>query len=155
MTKDYSNLHAALDFADQGFPVFPLCPKSKVPLPGSRAFHDATLDKDLIRRLWEPDETRNIGIATGSISRLLVIDVDRKNEVNGFEYLDQLFPGRNIPTTRTVITPTGGIHLWFELPEGVHVPSRVGIQPGIDIRSDGGYIVAPPSKTEQGGYSWK
>ena len=59
-----------------------------------------------------------------------------------------------MPATVESVTGGGGRHLYFRHPGG-HVPNRVGIQLGIDVRGDGGYVVAPPSVHPNGGhYFW-
>ena len=75
MNDDNEFLTAALGYLDNGFYVFPLKPKSKEPLtPGG--FKDASNDPDKIRAWWRQYPNANIGIATGEISGLMVVDVD-------------------------------------------------------------------------------
>jgi hypothetical protein len=106
---------------------------------------------------WQRDwPAANIGIATGNISGILVVDVDVKN--NGFESLAGLSKhyGNSIADTLTAETGGGGLHLIYKYPEQT-VKNSVGVlAPGIDIRSCGGYIVAPPSIHMSGKtYAWR
>jgi len=85
-----------------------------------------------------------VGIATGPASNLLVLDIDPRH--GGDESLHQLELDRGpLPDSIGAITGGGGRHLFFSHPGG-HVPSRVGLRRGIDIRADGAYIVATPSR---------
>ena len=72
MTK----LEYALSYAKRGWHVFPLAPGTKVPLKGSRGLYDATIDESQITKWWTENPDYNIGIRTGKISNLTVIDFD-------------------------------------------------------------------------------
>lgn len=137
----------ALQFARNGWPVFPLAPYSKVPLKGSRGFQDATTDPAKIELLWRNPDC-NVGIATGRVSNLFVIDVDVKDDKQGRDSAREL----SLPLTFTVRTATGGYHAYFDLPQGVSCKSGQALLPGIDWRCDGGYVVAPGSVTDRGTY---
>jgi hypothetical protein len=92
-------------------------------------------------------ERINLAIVTGEISGLVVLDVDGDA---GRESLKSLGP---LPRTPTVKSHRGH-HYYFKHPGG-RVSTRSGVRPGIDIRGDGGYIVAPPSMHESGTpYRW-
>lgn len=145
-------LESALKYAATGFAVIPLQPGGKKPLSrhGSR---DASMDEVQIREWWTKEPNANVGIVTGAISSLVGVDVDVKDGRPGHKSLDQLFDGidRN---TLTVITPTGGLHLYFKIPEHAIIINRADIMPGIDIRGEGGYLVAPPSIIGDQKYRW-
>jgi hypothetical protein len=135
----------ALLFANMGWPVFRLQPGDKKPLRGSHGFLDATTDTKQIQAWWDEEPAANVGIATGAASGLLVIDVDVKNpSIDWRRSLHEL----DLPVTYTVRTPSGGQHLYFSLPEfrdgaTPNIGSSVQVLPGIDIRCNGGYVVAP------------
>lgn len=94
----------------------------------------------------------NLGIATGAASGIVVIDVDPKN--GGHETLRQLsLEHGRLPATPMQRTPSGGWHLVFRAP-GLLV-SNAPLGRGVDIRGDGGQIVAAPSRTPSGTYSWQ
>jgi hypothetical protein len=102
-------------------------------------------------RRW-PDA--NVAVVTGAVSGLVVLDVDVRH--GGADSLAQL-EARYGPLPRTVeaITGGGGRHLYFAHPGGV-LHNKVGIRPGLDLRGDGGYVVAPPSLHPSGTrYQWK
>jgi len=141
---------AAITYAEQGWPVFPL--KGKSPLKGSHAFHDATTDLDQITKWWAQDTTYNIG--TSIPDTMVVVDVDAKN--GGLATLAQLQKTRGIPDTLTVNTGGGGLHFYFLHPGG---PVRQGaaiLGDGIDTRVPGkGFVVLPPSVHKSGQpYEW-
>jgi len=77
-------MKAALKYAERGWLVFPLKPNAKVPLipttRGGQGFKDATTDVEQIRKWWTEFPDANIGIATGVVSNLIVLDLDKKND---------------------------------------------------------------------------
>jgi putative DNA primase/helicase len=114
----------------------------------------ATTDAMEIEKWYSHDfKGSNVGIATGAASGIFVLDVDPKN--GGDESLDSLFAkhGR-LPDTLQAITGSGGRHYYFKHPGGT-VPNEVCILPGLDIRGDGGQVVAAPSMHMSGRrYAW-
>lgn len=130
---------AALSYAARGLLVFP-AKEDKSPLT-AHGVKDATTDAEMIGRWWRRWPDARVAIATGPESGLVVLDVDPKNggELGG--------PTTPVGTTTRVRTPSGGVHLYF-----VHPGHKVktvrhphGPRPGIDVRWDGGYVLAPPS----------
>lgn len=143
-------LQRAISYAELGWHVFPIIPNTKRPLT-KNGFKDSTTAPEQIKRWWEEFPNANIAIATGRISKIVVIDIDVKNGVNGFESLKQL----SINTeTLTAISPSGGHHLYYYLPQEHQINSSIGVLPGIDIKSDGGYVLAPGSVIEGKKYEW-
>jgi hypothetical protein len=147
-------LDYALFYAAHGWPVFPLAPGSKTPLPGSRGFKDATTDITIISRQWSTTPDANIGIATGD-SGFFTVDIDPRN--GGDDDLDALEAEHgSMPDTLEVMTGGGGTHRHYRMPEGVRI-GGAKLANGIDIKSYGGYIVAPPSIHPETGlpYEWE
>jgi hypothetical protein len=135
-------LRAALDYAARGWPVFPCKPGGKRPLT-ERGHLDATTDPSKITAWWNRWPDANIGVPTGERSGILALDVDQPA---GLDELEREH-GR-LPATRTHSTGSGGMHLLFEYPDGEEVRNSAGkLAPGLDIRGEGGYIIAPPSAT--------
>lgn len=140
---------AALDYAVRyGWAVFPLQPKSKKPLT-LHGFKDASTNPDQIREWWMATPNANIGIATGAVSGIVVVDFDDAEAWSTFvaEYGAQATP----------CSLTGhGRHLLFEHPGETVRNSVRKLSPNTDIRGDGGYIVAPPSIHPETGqpYAW-
>jgi uncharacterized protein YndB with AHSA1/START domain len=132
-------LNSALQYASMGWQVFPLAQGAKVPREGSRGLHDATTDHQQINEWWGADPTANVGIRTGIASGLTVIDVDGETGTQSMLKVKHLFPH---DPTRVIKTPKGH-HLYFKYNPLWN--TKVKILDGVDVRSEGGYVVAPPS----------
>ncbi len=160
-------LEAALQYASLGWLVFPCwgivsdesgrgcaCPLGAAcQSPGKhpitkKGFKEATTNRELILRWWTSHPNANVAVATGSESGLVVIDLDVKNGVDGVDSLKALGP---VPQTLTVRTGSGGLHLYYKHPGGTVSNSARKLGPGIDVRGDGGYVIAPPSVHISGG----
>lgn len=124
---------------------------------------DATTDLERIAAWFDPNRpgylaNSNILIATGSVSGLVIIDIDPRHSgeesLNDLE-LDASMAGADL-TTRSVITGSSGTHLFYAYPSiESTIPSRNGLLQGIDIKADGGYVIAPPSVHLSGRiYTW-
>lgn len=149
------HLYAAYGFAERGWQVFPLLPRSKKPYGGTNGLKDATTDKAKIRHLWGQTPDANIGIRTGRESRLIVLDID-KGQI-GRNSMQALQGAHSEPCNHTLNVKTGGdgIHAYFTHPGGnwkvKSVANAFGDEyPSVDVRGDGGYVVAPPSIHETG-----
>ncbi|MBI2894486.1 MAG: bifunctional DNA primase/polymerase [Deltaproteobacteria bacterium] len=137
---------AALVAAGRGWPVFPCVPGGKAPAT-THGFKDASLDPDQIVRWWSSRPTCNLGIATGPAS-LVVVDVDP----NGLRWLQEIESARGRFVARRVRTPRGGFHLYFAASEDTAriQCSTNRVADGVDVRGAGGYVVAEPSRREDG-----
>jgi Bifunctional DNA primase/polymerase, N-terminal len=145
-------LDAALRYADNGWPVFPLIANGKTPATG-HGFKDASTDESRIREWFGNGRRCNLGIATGN--GLVVIDVDVKGGVDGFATLARIESEMGpLGDTRTAATPSGGRHLYFATTEQV-TSSAGALGPGLDVRGEGGYVVAPPSTINGSPYTWE
>lgn len=148
---------AAIQYARRGIPVFP-CNQSKEPMTNS-GFYAATVDDRRIKAWFDVPGPPLIGIPTGQRSGIWALDLDRKNGVDGSDSLDKLTAAHGpLPDTPVSLTPSGGMHLLFRFADGCHVRNSTGrLGPGIDVRGEGGYIIAPPSRLNgQGvGYEWE
>lgn len=135
-----------------GLSLFPIQPKNKIPAT-TNGFKEATRDLKRIKEWMKYQPTANIGVPTGKINGFWVLDVDGRN--NGFESLKELLAeGNEIVPTTIVHTPGKGVHYYWQFDKRISV-SRNGILPGVDIKSNGGYIVFPPSIHPNGGiYRW-
>lgn len=153
---DNTFLDSAIEYASKGMAVFPLKPKEKKPLT-AHGVKDATTDFDTITKWWKKNPNANIGIACGQISGgLLVIDLDeRANGISGFDSLHEWESEHGeLPETARTITGKGGSHILFRVDHKEN--NRVDLLDGVDVRSDGGYIVAPPSIHPNGNrYEWE
>jgi hypothetical protein len=166
-------LNAALYYARRGWPVFPLhyptksgcsCKNPQCSSVGKHpltknGFKDATTDEKVVRMWWRKWPDANVGIVTGKESGFIALDLDPRHE--GDESIRKLEKryGR-MPETIESLTGGGGRHILFSHPgKRIKVMNSAGLggkYPGLDIRGDGGYIVAPPSNHLSGNkYKWE
>ena len=150
-----SKLDAALTYTARGWAVLPL--NGKLPAiakaDGGRGVHDATTDNDTIRDWWTRNPDYNIGVAAGAASGFWVLDVDGdEGEESGAE-LEAEFG--SLPETVEQLTGRGR-HLLFKY-NGEPIKNAVAFRPGLDTRSDGGYIVVEPSyhQGSKRNYAWE
>lgn len=117
------------------------------------ASNDSTTVENWLRT-W-PDT--NWGLACGKESNVIVIDIDAKS--GGFPSLEEYEnsrPAGPLPETLISLTGGNGRHLFFTYPTDLTVGNRVNWLPGLDVRSDGGYVILPPGTHISGGrYKWK
>ncbi|MFA5162107.1 MAG: phage/plasmid primase, P4 family [Elusimicrobiales bacterium] len=149
----------ALAYAARGWPVLPCRPrlegknKAKSPLT-PHGFKDASNDAETVKRLFAPHPDALIGISTGKVTGFFVLDVDVKENAGGDISLADLERERGVlPVTVEARSCSGGRHLYFNYPAD-GIGCRIGVRPGLDIRGDGGYIIAPPSVAEGKSYDW-
>lgn len=125
----------ALAYLERGWPVIPV--RDKVPLTSWRKYQHM-LPNDAQVMAWLAEEPcPDVAIVTGAYSGLLVLDIDGPKG-------EAAIRGRHIPQTPMARTPSGGRHIFFRHPGG-RVGSPTGLLPEMDIRADGGYVVAPPA----------
>lgn len=140
-----ATLKSALELAAMGFKIFAVNPGAKTPV-FKRWQDSATSNADLIAKGWNEDY--NIGVLTGEFNggALLVVDVDNKGDKRGDDTVFMLdMEGFDFPPTFEVLTPTGGRHLFYSVPQAVKQGVEV-FGPGVDIRSKGGYVVGVGSE---------
>jgi hypothetical protein len=141
-------LAAAIAYVRRGWRVFPVAGK----LPRLVAWPvQATTDEATVRRWWGTWPTADIGIATGG--GLVVVDVDPRH--GGDSSLADLERHHGpLPDTPRVLTGGGGVHVYLAVEQ--LIGNRAGLAPGLDLRGDGGFVVAPPSKHASGRrYVWE
>jgi DNA-binding transcriptional ArsR family regulator len=141
---------AAVEYAGRGLPVFPC--RGKEPLT-EHGFHDASTDIETVLAWWKRWPTANVAVRTGVQSGLVVLDVDAGGGAGSLRRLE--VERGKLPATAEALTGGGGRHYLFRHP-GQEVRNSAGkLGTGIDVRGDGGYIVAPPSVHESGRvYRW-
>lgn len=145
---------AACEYLARGWSVLPLRPRDKRPLMPWESLQNARPSEADVAHWFQRWPDANVGIITGEISNLVVLDIDPQHG-GGFslERLERQFG--SAPATVEAATGGGGRHLYFAHP-GTLARNRAGIAQGIDLRGDGGYIVAPPSIHPSGGrYVWR
>lgn len=131
---DTDALGHALRMAAAGFAVFPLRPGSKKPYSGE-GVSVATTDAARIRQWFAERPQMNFGVST---TDRVVLDVDVKHGQPGLETLEKLGA---LPDTLQVVTPSGGLHIYFDL---FHA-GQSDLGPGVNVRSFNGYVVGPGS----------
>ena len=144
---------AAQAYAARGWSVIPMQPQGKRPLVAWRRFQQEAAPAQEIAHWFERWPDANVGIVTGAVSGLVVVDVDARN--GGPHSVAALETAHGpLPPTVEAITGGGGRHLFYRHPGSV-VSNRVAWRPGIDVRGDGGCVVAPPSLHPSGRrYAW-
>lgn len=168
MDEIQTTAEGAQVLAQLGLPVFPLfgiidagtceCGRTGCSSAGKHPrindfARNATTEPSQIAEWWRRWPNANIGIPTGFVSGIFVIDIDAKN--GGVEAFASLVKeeGLDIEPTTAVLTGSGGgsMHLYFRCPVGMAIKnSASNIAPGVDVRGDGGYVVAPYSRHASG-----
>ena len=157
----------ALEYAARGWRVFPLhTMRGSICSCGNMSCSSAakhphikewqnycSYDSDEIRGWWQKWPDANIGLATGGASGFFVLDIDPRH--GGKESLEELVKRNGaLPKTLASNTGGGGYHLFFNETD-IKIGNRTNVLPGLDVRGDGGYIVAPPSVHKSGAqYAW-
>jgi Bifunctional DNA primase/polymerase, N-terminal len=123
-----------------GWSVFPCCEDNKAPIrpksQGGNGFKDSTADPAEITELWRRWPGGLIGIATGAVSGIDVLDIDIKHQ-SATDWWT--VASRRVPPTRTYRT-SGGFHVYFQHAPGIgNTQSKLAL--GVDSRGDGGYAI--------------
>ncbi|HEY9285908.1 MAG TPA: bifunctional DNA primase/polymerase [Pyrinomonadaceae bacterium] len=160
---------AALSYARRGWHVFPLhspdpdrgctCAMGKAcTSPGKhprtrKGLKDATTDERQIKAWWQKWPLANVGLTTGKASGLVAVDVDHRG--GGGASLTELFEAHGqFPETLEAETG-GGFHIFFSHPGVSFKNSSSVLGEGLDVKTDGGYVVAAPSLHASGKrYRW-
>jgi hypothetical protein len=142
-------LTRALAWVKAGFPVFPCWASDKSPIGrcAPHGYKDATKDEETIRRWWRLYPNALVGVPTGVLYGIIVLDIDLRELKDGFKTLEKL--GLHLPKTHVQKTRSDGEHWIYICPEG-GMPSVTdilrrlngGVRTGLDVRANGGYIIA-------------
>lgn len=143
---------AALAYAVRGWSPIPIEPRGKRPLVPWLEFQQRIAEGGEIAAWFARWPDANVGIVTGRVSGIVVVDVDARH--GGLDSLRELERAHGaLPPTVEATTGGGGRHLYFGVDAALH--NRVGLRPGIDLRAEGGCVVAPPSIHPSGRrYAW-
>ena len=153
MIKDVSErpktlMEWALTYHDVGLNVLPLIPRKKHPMIKWEIYEKQRATREEVISWWTKQPDANIGIITGKINDLVVVDVDGDQGKKSMEILYN----KEMPLT-PVTKSIRGKHYYFKNTD--HWDSYIGIYPDVDIRGEGGLIVAPPSIHPTGKeYAW-
>ena len=144
-------LAAAIAYRQRGFSVAPVEPRGKKPLILWQRYQTERADPSEIQKWFAESPAANVGIVTGAISDVVVADIDTDEARIGLKSIVGDCDLDAVPRSRT----GKGWQLFFKHP-GVLIQNRAGIIPGLDVRGDGGYVVAPPSIHPNGKqYKWE
>jgi hypothetical protein len=146
-------LLAALGYLARGWSVIPVRPREKRPMVLWQDYQRRRAVAEEVHVWFARRPDANVGVVTGAVSGLVVLDIDPGR--GGTESLATLEHRYGpLPLTVEAVSGGGGRHLYFAHPRGL-VRNRAGLAPGIDLRGDGGMIVAPPSVHPSGAhYAW-
>jgi RecA-family ATPase len=135
-------MEAALDYAEQGIPIFICKPNGKSPLTPN-GFKDATTDPEIIKAWLKKHPDANIATPTGTNQGIgVTIDIDGADNLWPKKPDSQLSLDKGV----SVDTPNGGSHYHFLLPEGKSWRTSASkVFEKVDIRGKGGYVLLPPS----------
>ena len=163
-------IDAAMRYADAGIPVFPLhwvkqdgtcsCRLGALcQAPGKHPrirnwSEEASADREKIAAWWTRTPQANIGIPMGEKSGLVALDVDTRHDGDK-SLADLTAKFGELPKTVRATTGSGGKHYIFRYTEALCLKNAVGFCDGLDVRTQGGMIVAPPSMHVSGNaYRW-
>lgn len=145
-------LGEALSYLRRGLSVIPVSSTSKMALVRWAEYQTRTPSEEEVREWFESNPDASIGIVTGAISGLVVLDIDhRSGDVDGKlrEILSES------PTGLIARTGSGGYHLYYRHDFSTPVGNVVGRRTGVDCRGEGGMVLAPPSHHASGNdYAW-
>jgi hypothetical protein len=158
-------LDAALAYAARGLKVFPALIKAGAKKSHKSAEHSggerwgATRNSDQIRRDFTKWPDALIGLPTDADNGLWVLEADTlkgRHKHDGLASLQALMAQHGpLPETLTAESPSGSRHLYFRWPEGLTIKNATNAPaPGLDVRGEGGMVIAPPSLRETGAYRW-
>jgi replicative DNA helicase len=111
--------------------------------------NNATTNPDVIRAWFTVKPDANLSIVTGKASGIFVLDIDGPTGSTSLAILIAKYGP--LPATPMFVTGSGGFHYVFEHP-GWSIPTKAQLADGIDLRGDGGQIIAPPSRNVNGYY---
>ena len=135
-------LEEAVKYFQKGFSVIPVEKNTKKPIEDWKKFQEQSADENQIREWWAKYPEANIGIITGVVSGIVVVDVEAGGDTT------------SLPPTVMSKTGGGGYHFFYKHP-GNKVKNLVRVKDKTDIRGDGGLAVAPPSIHSSGNtYEW-
>ena len=138
---------SALTYLSMGFCVFPCYPNTKKPMVEWKEFQDNVPTIEIIEQWWSKCRDANVAVVTGCFSDVIVLDVD---DPKAKKLVTSMGIIRNTPRVQT---RPNRYHYYFKYPE-FEARSKNNRTIGLDIRGDGGYVIAPPS-IHPSGYQYR
>jgi archaellum biogenesis ATPase FlaH len=129
----------ALAYLKIKWSIIPVGENKRPIIPWKKYQTELPTEKD-IEEWFKKDNPPNIGLVTGKISKVTVVDIEEGGDIT------------DLPKTLISRTGGGGYHYFYKYKEGIG--NQVRIKELTDIRSDGGYVILPPSKSTKGKYNW-
>lgn len=130
--------NAALQYLSRGISIIPVG-TDKIPLIKWQEFQERRATSEEVEKWWQQFPDAQIGIVTGKISGLIVVDVEAGGKTDW------------LPPTTIAKSGGGGRHFYYSY---VEFQNKARIRELTDIRGNGGYIIAPPSRSLKGNYEW-
>jgi hypothetical protein len=138
-----------LNYSRKNWEVIPIKENSKIPATNN-GYKNHTKNPNLIKN-WFKNQNYNVAVVAGSVSGVLVLDIDPRN--SGDESLEKLEKKLGkLPETLVQLTPSGGFHYIFKYNEKL---KKCVVDQGIDLLTDGGYFLVSPSKIGNKSYEWE
>jgi hypothetical protein len=152
---DPFELHqAARAYCHHGWSVIPAAVVGKRALVPWKPWQQTAPDLEQVDRWWRRWPAANVAVITGRCSGLVVVDVDTRHE--GEWSLEDLQAEHGpLPWRAVVSTPSGGWHIYLQHPRFRVANSAGRLGPGLDVRGDGGLVLAPPSRRHLDAYRWE
>jgi len=139
------------EYLSSGWSILPVKPEEKRPfMTNWLQYTKVRADNNMVYNWFRSLSNAGIGVVTGKISNIIVLDVESYCKISLEELLNKY------PTQMYSKTGSGGYHLFYQYPQNVSkVSNRVGLFDGADLRADGGFIVLPPTRHPNGNqYEW-
>lgn len=141
-----SSLKAVNDYLSRGWHILPIVRGEKIPAVKEVATYRERQPTTQELQLWFTFQNSGVGVITGTPSGLVVVDIDKP------ELFDKYI--KLYPTDLIAKTPRGGYHLYYQYTDSDITINSGLLEPGVDVRGTGGYVVAPPTTISDKSYSW-
>ena len=141
----------ACDYIKLRWSVIPIEPGGKKPLIKWEKYQKERATEDQIKKWWTKYPNANIGIITGVISDVIVIDIDSKK--GDEEYIAKFNELHNTISQKT--GKPNATQKFFKHPKDHTYHNMARLLPDVDVRANGGYVIVPPSIHPNGTqYKW-
>ncbi|MCA9423378.1 MAG: bifunctional DNA primase/polymerase, partial [Nitrospira sp.] len=136
-----TTMNAVEAYRERGWSILPIRPRDKKPLCSWKEYQTRHPTQEELQ-FWFHDTENNIGIVAGKISNLTIVDCDSQEAI---EFFERKSAACGDSTDTYIVQTPKGRHYYFKFMPGSNNFQAKVEWPGIDLRSEGGYVVAPPS----------